>query len=124
MRLIADITTNADYISIRCKGRFVCDEDMESVARSVISLHPSPTLVLVDLSQIDSIHDTHVGLLWLRYMEASARGWKLAFVRTPDHLHALIRDCGLQDSLPSFESESHAVEAFTSQMARSARAAS
>lgn len=88
MRLIADITTTPDYISIRCKGRFICEEDMESVARNVIALHPAPTLVLVDLSRLDSIHDTHIGLLWLRYMEANARGWRLAFVRMPSHLHA------------------------------------
>ena len=124
MRLIADISTHSDYISIRCKGRFLCDEDMESVARNVVALHPTPTLVLVDLSQLDSIHNTHVGLLWLRYMEANARGWKLAFVRMPDHLYALLRDCGLEDSLPAFESETHAVRAFTRGLAHTARAAS
>jgi anti-anti-sigma regulatory factor len=98
---------------------------MESVARNVMVLHPSPTLVLIDLSEIESIQNAHVGLLWLRYMEAHALGWKLAFVRTPDHLQELIRHCGLEESLPTFGSETHAIRSFNSNLqARSARVAS
>lgn len=125
MRLIADITTHPDYVSIHCKGRFICDEDMESVARSVKAIHPDPTLVLVDLSQIESVRDAHIGLLWLRYMEVNARGWKMAFVRMPDHLRTLLSNCGLEDSLPTFDSEAHAMRSLTTTLqAHRARAAS
>jgi anti-anti-sigma regulatory factor len=118
VELIADIATTPAYVTVRCKGRFLCDEDMESVARNIVALHPTPTLVLVDLSQLECIPITQVGILWLRYMEANARGWKLAFVRMPDHLNTLLRDCGLEDSIPAFESETQAASAFASGLAR------
>ena len=108
MRLITDITTNAGYVLVSCKGSYVCEEDIGSIAEKVREVQPKPTMVLIDLSQLESIRDTDLSLLWLRSMEAKAHGWKIAFVRMPEHLQEVLDSCGMGDLIPAYESEADA----------------
>lgn len=108
MRLITDITTNPDYVLVRCKGQYLSEEDIASIAEKVCELQPAPITVLVDLSGLESLHGTDLGMLWLRAMEARARGWKIAFVRMPEHLQVLLNSCGMGDLVTAYESEASA----------------
>lgn len=120
MRLITDIIAAPDHVLIRCKGRLICDEDIESVSRNVLAMQPHPTVVLVDLSQVESIRDADLGVLWLRFMEAQARGWKVGLIRVPQHLRSIL-NCGLDQMLPAFKSESVAISALQAQAAKGLR---
>ena len=122
MRLITDITAASDHVLIRCKGRLICEEDIESVSRNVLELQPHPTVVLIDLSQIESIRDADLGVLWLRFMEAQARGWKLGLLHVPPHLQ-LILNCGLEQTLPAFKNASAALSALQPRSAETYRQA-
>lgn len=124
MRLVTDIKTHSNYVVVRCKGRLLADDDMENVARNILLMRSAPTVVLVDVSQVEAIRSARLSLLWLRFMEANASGWKLALLRTPDHLTALLQSCGLQDAIPSFESEEQAIRALGSAVAARTQAAS
>jgi len=108
VRLITDITTSRQYVLVRCKGEYVCEEDIPGIAEKVRELQPSPTTVLIDLSELESIRDADLGMLWLRSMEARAHGWKIAFVRLPKHLQGLLNKCGMGELVPAYESESSA----------------
>jgi len=124
VRLMADIKTYSDHVVVRCKGRLLAEEDMESVARNVVLMRSTPTFVLVDVSQVEAIRSANLAGLWLRFMQANAIGWKLALVRVPDHLAALLRNCGLEDAIPAFDSEDQALQALNTPAVMRARAAS
>ena len=125
MRLITDISTNRNYVLVRCKGQYVCEEDIGGIAEKVRELQRAPTTVLIDLSELESIRDADLGMLWLRSMEARARGWKIAFVRLPKHLQVLLSSRGMGELVPAYESEAHVFGALEpSSKIRAARAAS
>ncbi len=107
MRLITDITTNRQYVLVRCKGEYVCEQDISGIAEKVRELQPKATTVLIDLSELESIRDADLGMLWLRSMEAQAHGWKIAFVRLPKHLQVLLNQRGMGELVPVYESETH-----------------
>ena len=123
MRLITDITTNPDYVLVSCKGRYVCGEDIASIAEKVCEVQRKPTTVLIDLSELESIRDTDLSLLWLRSMEAKAHGWRIAFVRMPEHLQEMLDSCGMGELFPTYEDEAGAFLVGTTSRQRMARRA-
>jgi hypothetical protein len=112
VRLITDITTNGSYVLVRCKGSYVCEEDIRGIAEKVSEVQLKPTTVLIDLSELQSIRDTDLSMLWLRSMEAKAHGWEIAFVRMPKHLQTFLSSRGMGELVPSYQNEASALGIF------------
>jgi hypothetical protein len=86
------------YIVVRCRGRIVFGNEVDEIAQRVRALDPSKHCVIVDLSMLDELRSGNLGLLWLKYVEAKAAGWRIAFVHLPEGLIGLLSRHSVSDA--------------------------
>ena len=94
MRLRAEVSSSYGNIVLRCSGKIIYGSEVDEIAQEVLKLKPVSRRVIIDLREVAELRSGDLGMLWLRYMEARAHGWQLAFVNLPPVIRELLeRHC-------------------------------
>lgn len=114
MYLQADISRIQLCVLVRCRGKIYFGNEVSDIGKRVKEADPGHQRVIVDVSELDELRTGDLGMLWLRYMEARARGWRIAFVKLPIGLQAMLQLHSVGDAFEVYRTETDAVAALQS----------
>ena len=107
-RAIGDVTI-VDVV-----GRLTMNEGRGLVKGEVDQLIARGAVqVVLNLEGLKYIDSACLGELIQSHAALCRRGGRLKFLRTPEHLHELLKLAGLEDVFDSYESEHDAARSFT-----------
>ena len=111
--LISERTVN-DVTIVDVAGRLTMNEGRGLVKSAVDRLiDRGSTQVVLNLEGLKYIDSACLGELIQSHAALCRKGGRLKLVRTPDHLHELLRLAGLEDVFDSFDSEAEAARSFS-----------
>ncbi len=94
MQLDAEIHLCGDAILVRCRGRIIFGDEPMRIARRIQKMGWPSRRIVIDLSAFESLSTGDLGPLIISYLGAQAAGYKVAFIRVPDRVMAVLNATG------------------------------
>ena len=94
MQLDAEIRLCEDTIFVRCHGRIIYGDEPLRIARCILKMGSKSRKIVIDLGALESLSTGDLGPLLISYLGARAAGYRVALIRIPDHVMAVLNATG------------------------------